>query len=195
LILAAAAAFCLILARKLYEMRVERTPMHTRYMVAVGALVLWNAVTVPAWVSDPLTREHLLGGANAGHLLLVGAIGFVVVGTLYHIIPFVIWVNRYSDLLGLEDVPMIDDLYDERIAAVDGMLLGGGSALIVGANLLEVTGAPALLGGLLVGVGVMAFVFTMILVLVRHSPHSVAQIVLGSFSPRRAGVPDEAAEE
>jgi len=130
-------------------------------------------------VSDPLTRGHLLGAANAGHLLLLGAIGFVVVGTLYHIIPFVIWVNRYSDLLGLEDVPMIDDLYDDRIAAIDGALLGSGSALIVGSNLLDVAATPALLGGLLVGIGVMAFVFNMVLVLVRHSPHSIDRIVFG----------------
>jgi len=192
LVLLAASAICLILARKLYEMRVERTPMHTRYIVAVGALALWIAVSVPAWVSDPLTRGHLLGAANAGHLLLLGAIGFVVVGTLYHIIPFVIWVNRYSDLLGLEDVPMIDDLYDDRIAAIDGALLGSGSALIVGSNLLDVAATPALLGGLLVGIGVMAFVFNMVLVLVRHSPHSIDRIVFGSFSPRRARGLDEA---
>jgi len=166
--------------------------MHTRYIVAVGALALWIAVSVPAWVSDPLTRGHLLGAANAGHLLLLGAIGFVVVGTLYHIIPFVIWVNRYSDLLGLEDVPMIDDLYDDRIAAIDGALLGSGSALIVGSNLLDVAATPALLGGLLVGIGVMAFVFNMVLVLVRHSPHSIDRIVFGSFSPRRARGLDEA---
>ncbi|MUW13506.1 hypothetical protein GJ633_01700 [Halorubrum sp. CBA1125] len=195
LILFAASAFCLILARKLYEMQVERTPMHTRYIVAVGALALWIAVSVPAWISDPLTRDHLLGAANAGHLLLLGAIGFVVVGTLYHIIPFVIWVNRYSDLLGLEDVPMIDDLYGDRIAAIDGVLLGGGSALIVGANLLEVTGTPALLGGVLVGVGVVAFVSNMVLVLVRHSPHSIDRIVLGSFSPLRVHGSDETVKE
>ncbi|WP_435075210.1 hypothetical protein [Halorubrum sp. HHNYT27] len=195
LVLFAASAFCLILARKLYEMRVERTPMHTRYIVATGALALWIGVSVPAWISDPLTRDQLLGAANAGHLLLLGAIGFVVVGTLYHIIPFVIWVNRYSDLLGLEDVPMIDDLYDDRVAAIDGVLLGSGSALIVGANLLEVAGTPALLGGLLVGLGVAAFVFNMALVLVRHSPHSIDRIVLGSFSPRRARGSDKAIEE
>jgi hypothetical protein len=195
LVLLAASAFCFILARKLYEMRVERTPMHTRYIVAVGALALWVAVSAPAWISDPLTREHLLGAANAGHLLLLGAIGFVVVGTLYHIIPFVIWVNRYSDLLGLEDVPMIDDLYDDRIAAIDGILLGAGSALIIGSNLFEVAGPPALLGGFLVGLGVVAFVFNMILVLVRHSPHSIDRIVLGSFSPRRTCSLDEAVDD
>ncbi|ELZ40453.1 hypothetical protein C471_07950 [Halorubrum saccharovorum DSM 1137] len=195
LILSAATAICLVLARKLYEMRVERTPMHTRYVVAVGALALWVAVSVPAWISDPLTRDQLLGAANAGHLLLLGAIGFVVVGTLYHIIPFVIWVNRYSDLLGLEDVPMIDDLYDDRLAAIDGVLLGGGSALIVGSNLLGVAGTPALLGGLLVCAGVAVFVFNMVFVLLRHSPHSIDRIVLGSFSPRRVRDPDEAPEE
>jgi len=195
LILSAAAAFCLILARKLYEMQVERTPMHTRYIVAVGAIALWIVISAPAWMSDPLTRDHLLGAANAGHLLLLGAIGFVVVGTLYHIIPFVIWVNRYSDMLGLADVPMIDDLYDDRTAAIDGVLLGAGSALIVGSNLLEITGTPALLGGVVVGVGVVAFVSNMVLVLVRHGPHPIDRIVLGSFSPRRARGPDEAAEE
>ncbi|WP_223174172.1 cbb3-type cytochrome c oxidase subunit I [Halorubrum aquaticum] len=195
LVLLAASAICLVLARKLYEMRVERTPMHTRYVVAVGALALWVAVSAPAWTSDPLTREHLLGGANAGHLMLLGAIGFVVVGTLYHVIPFVVWVNRYSDLLGLEDVPMIDDLYDDRIAAIDGLLLGGGSALIVGANLSSVAGVPVLLGGLLVGVGVVAFVSNVVLVLVRHSPHPIDRIVLGAFSPRRARGPDGAVEE
>jgi hypothetical protein len=194
-IVVAASAFCLVLTRKLYEMRVERTPMHTRYVVAAGALALWIVASAPAWTSDPLTRNHLLGAANAGHLLLLGAIGFVVVGTLYHVIPFVIWVNRYSDLLGLEDVPMIDDLYDDRIAAVDGVLLASGSGLIVGSNLLGVTGLPALLGGLLACVGVAAFVVNMGLVLVRHSPHSLDRIVLGSFSPRRARAPDETVEE
>jgi len=191
LILFAASSFCLVLTRKLYEMRVERTPMHTRYMVATGALALWVAVSAPAWMSNPLTREHLLGAANAGHLLVLGAIGFVVVGTLYHIIPFVIWVNRYSDLLGLEDVPMIDDLYDDRLAAIDGTLLGSGTALIVGSNLFKISGTPALIGGLLVAIGVVAFVSNMLLVLVCHSPYPIDQIVLGSFSPRQTRGLDE----
>ena len=32
-------------------------------------------------------------------------------------------MNRYSDRLGLEPVPMIDDLYSDRVAAADGVLL------------------------------------------------------------------------
>jgi len=194
LILLAASAFCLVLARKLSEMQVERTPMHTRYTMAVGALAVWIAVTAPAWIADPLTRGQLLGGGNAGHLLLLGAIGLVVVGTLYHIVPFVIWVNRYSDLLGLADVPMIDDLYDDRLAAIDGVCLAGGSALIVGAALFAVAGPPVLLGGVLVGVGVVVFVINILLVILRHSPHPIDRIVLGSISPRRTDGLDEAAE-
>jgi hypothetical protein len=194
LVLFAASAFCLILVRRLYEMQVERTPMHTRYVAAVGALALWVAVSTPAWIADPVTRDHLLGGGNAGHLLLLGAIGFVVVGTLYHIVPFVIWVNRYSDLLGLADVPMIDDLYDDRLAAVDGSCLVAGSALLVGSNLFGVAGPAAFLGALLVSAGVAVFVGNILLVIVRHSPHPIDRIVLGSISPRRTGGLDEAAD-
>ena len=193
LLLLAASVFCLILARKLSEMQVERTPMHTRYAVAAGALASWVAVSTPAWLADPLTRTNLLGGGHAGYLLLLGAIGFVVVGTLYHIVPFVIWVNRYSDLLGFADVPMIDDLYSDRLAAVDGACLASGSALIVGSNLLGVAGAPAVLGALLVCIGVAVFVSNLVLVIARHSSHPIDRILLGSLSPRRGGL-DEATE-
>ena len=196
MVLGAALVFCVILARKLYEMQVEQTPMHTRYAVAVCALALWALISVPTWLSEPLAREHLLGAENAVHLLVLGAIGFVVLGTLYHIIPFIIWVNRYSDLLGFEDVPMIDDLYDDRLAAIDGTFIFGGTVLIVGSSLFGSTAAPEIIGGLLVAIGIFAFILNMSLVLFRHSPHPIDRIFLGALSPRRATEPvDDTTEE
>ena len=91
-------------------------------------------------------------------------------------------------------MPMIDDLYDDRLAAIDGVCLAGGSALIVGAALFAVAGPPVLLGGVLVGVGVVVFVINILLVILRHSPHPIDRIVLGSISPRRTDGLDEAAE-
>ncbi|WP_281194195.1 hypothetical protein [Halorubrum sp. F4] len=187
LVVAAALAVCVVLARKLYEMRVEPTPMHTRYAAFVVALALWSAVSLPAWATDPLSREHLLGAAGAGHLLVLGAIGFVVFGTLYHVVPFVVWVHRYSDLLGLEDVPMIDDLYDDRLAAIDGSLLFAGTALIVATDLLGSSGVASALGGVLVAAGVGAFALNVLSVLVRHGSRPIDRILLGGLSPRRAG--------
>ncbi|MFC6722221.1 hypothetical protein ACFQHN_32690 [Natrialbaceae archaeon GCM10025896] len=86
---------------------------------------------------------------------------------MYHIVPFIIWVHRYSDLLGFEEVPMIDDLYDDRLAAIDFTLLLGGTALLVASEQLGVESITAA-GGILVALGVVAFTANMLLVIHRH---------------------------
>ncbi len=184
LVIVAAGSFAVVLTRKLYEMQVKRTPMHTRYAVVVLALWLWAIVSVPAWVSAPLAQAHLFGAAGSVHLLVLGVIGFVILGTLYHIIPFVIWVHRYSDRLGFEDVPMIDDLYDDRLAAIDAILLFTGTVLLVGTDLVYQRPAATAAGGALISLGILVFTTNMVLVLRRHSPHSLDRIVLGSLTPR-----------
>ncbi|MFB6084851.1 MAG: hypothetical protein ABEJ94_11480 [Halorientalis sp.] len=191
LILAAALAFSVILGRKLYEMQVDWTPMHSRYAVVAPALAAWALLTVPAWLTEPTTPAHRFGGPGTVHLLLLGAVGFVVVGTLYHIVPFIIWVHRYSDLLGFEDVPMIDDLYDDRIAAADGTLLAAGMLALVATDLL---GLPTVVGGLgggLVALGVVVFASNMLLVIHEHSPHALGRVVFGSLDPRDRSTVDD----
>jgi hypothetical protein len=186
LVLAAAITFATILARKLYEMQVDWTPMHTRYAVVVPGLLGWALLSVPAWLRAPIAPAHTFGAVGAVHLFLLGTVGFVVLGTLYHIVPFIIWVHRYSDLLGLEPVPMIDDLYDDRLAAVDAVLLVVGTGLLVLADWFGLVASVTVVGGLLVGLGVVVFAANMLLVVREHSPHSVGRILLGSLDPRGA---------
>jgi hypothetical protein len=189
LVLAAALAFSTILGRKLYEMQVAWTPMHTRYTIVAPALTAWALVSTPAWLRDPTAPEHLLGATGAVHLLALGAIGFVVLGTLYHIIPFIIWVHRYSDLLGLEDVPMIDDLYDDRLAAADATLLVSGTLLLVLSDWFQLPLLIQAIGGGLVSLGIVVFGTNMLLVVRDHSPHSLGRILLGSLDPRGKSTP------
>jgi hypothetical protein len=197
LVLVAALAFGTILARKLYEMQVAWTPMHTRYAVVVPGLMGWALVTIPAWWADPNAPDHLFGAAGAVHLFVLGTVGFVVVGTLYHIVPFIIWVHRYSDLLGYEDVPMIDDLYDDRLAAADGTLLASGTAALVVGDWFGLSDVVSGVGGGLVVLGVVVFTANMLLVVHEHSPHSVGRIIFGSLDPRSrpAAVDDSPAKE
>jgi hypothetical protein len=189
LVVAAALAFSAILGRKLYEMQVNWTPMHTRYAVAAPGLAAWALVSAPAWLRAPTAPDHLLGASGAVHLLVLGAIGFVVVGTLYHIIPFIIWVHRYSDLLGLEDVPMIDDLYDDRLAAADATLLASGTLLLALSEWFGLSSTIQGTGGVLVSLGIVVFGTNMLLVVRDHSPHSLGRILLGSLDPRRTATP------
>nr|WP_241966864.1 hypothetical protein [Haloplanus aerogenes] len=185
LVLGAALAFSTILARKLYEMQVNWTPMHTRYAVVVPGLATWTLAALPAWLRDPTAPASLFGAPGAVHLLVLGTVGFVVVGTLYHIIPFIIWVHRYSDRLGFEDVPMIDDLYDDRLAAADAILLVGGTLLIVLSDWFQLSSIILGIGGGVVTLGSVVFTANMLQVIRKHSPHSMGQILLGSIAPRQ----------
>ncbi|MFB6205126.1 MAG: hypothetical protein ABEJ05_01160 [Haloglomus sp.] len=191
LVLAAALAFGTILARRLSEMQVDWTPMHTRYAVAVPGLLGWALVTIPAWLRAPTAPEYLLGATGAVHLFVLGAVGFVVVGTLYHVVPFIVWVHRYSDLLGLEDVPMIDDLYDDRLAAADATLLVTGLLALVLSEWFRLPSAVRGIGGGLVSLGIVVFGANMLLVLRDHSPYPVGRILLGPLDPRREPTPAE----
>ncbi|MBB6646689.1 hypothetical protein [Halobellus ruber] len=185
LVLVGVAAMGVVLARRLLETAVEWTPMLRRYAVAAVAMLGWAVLSLPAWIADPLHPAATFGAPGAAHLLAFGAVGFVVAGTLYHVVPFIVWVHRYSDRLGLEPVPMIDDLYDARLAAVDFAALSVGSATLVTAELLSVAEplpivgeltvppvAVALAGGV-AAVGVVAFAVNLGRTVRRHSPASV----------------------
>ena len=168
----------ILLARRLIETQVPWTPMCSRYAVVAAALAGWAVLAVRTWLTTPLADAALFGAPRTGVLLGLGVVGFVIVGTLYHIVPFIVWVDRYSDRLGYEPVPMIDDLYSDRLAAVDFGLLTTGTAAVVGGNGLGIESILVAGSGLLIaGVGV--FAANMLLVLRAHSPDPLSVILFG----------------
>jgi len=172
------AAF-LVVGRKLVGARVPWTPMLSRYAVVVVAALAWAALTLPAWLAAPTAPDATFGAPGAAHLLAVGVVGFVVLGTLYHVVPFIVWVHRYSDLLGFEDVPMIDDLYDARVARADFLLLVAALLALTADGLFDAPGAVAGAAGLAFVAGTLLFVANMVGVVREHSPHSVLGILRG----------------
>jgi hypothetical protein len=176
LVVVTLAGFAVVLARRLVETEVEYNPMLARYAVAAVALGAWTVATGRAWLADPLADATLLG--STPHLLVFGVVGFVVTGTLYHVVPFVVWVHRYSDRLGFEPVPMVDDLYDDRLATADfWVVLVGASGLVV-VEALELPSLVTAVAGALATLGFALFAVNLALVVHRHSPHSVPDILL-----------------
>jgi hypothetical protein len=175
-------AFAAILARKLRESQVERTPMLTRYGVVAVALATWSVLAARAWVADPLARTAIFGPASAPHLLFVGVVGFVVMGSLYHVVPFIVWVHRYSDRLGFEQVPMIDDLYDDRLAALDAWLLVTGALSLVLSQAELLSESAAQFGGGLLLAGSLVFTANLLGVVWRHG--AVLQTSLGGSTEK-----------
>jgi hypothetical protein len=171
----------LVVGRQLARTSVDWTPMLSRYAVAVPALALWAALAAPAWLADPLAPDATFGAPGTVHLLAVGVVGFVLLGTLYHVVPFIVWVHRYSDLLGREAVPMVDDLYRDRLAAVDFGLLALGTGVLVADGALSLRPVLLAAGGLSVLAGTLVFVANLLLVIRDHSPHSVGGVLSGAL--------------
>ncbi len=175
-------SFAIVLARRLVETQVPRTPMLSRYAIVAVSLALWAVATLPAWLRDPLSRASVLGSSWTTTVLLFGIVGFVVLGTLYHIVPFIIWMERYSDLLGFEPVPMVDDLYDARIARVDGITTFVGGITIALTSVVDLPVVIEAIGWSLLLVGFVLFAVNIWLVIHRHGPVPVHRLVLGSTS-------------
>lgn len=49
-------------------------------------------------------------------LFMVGFIGFLINGHLYKIVPFLVWFERFSPLVGKEKVPMLHEMYPKEQA-------------------------------------------------------------------------------
>jgi len=53
---------------------------------------------------------------SSGWLFFTGFIGFIITGHLYKIIPFLVWFERFSPLVGKKKVPMLADMVPTKSA-------------------------------------------------------------------------------
>ncbi|MFV2040766.1 MAG: cbb3-type cytochrome c oxidase subunit I [Candidatus Hydrothermarchaeales archaeon] len=71
------------------------------------------------------------------HLGLLGFVSLTIIGAMYHLVPMLVWMEKYGPKMGKEKVPNIQDLFSKRLAHIilyaslisilgmaSGMLLG-----------------------------------------------------------------------
>lgn len=51
-----------------------------------------------------------------GFSVLLGFFSTLIVGQMYKIVPFLVWYHKYSDKVGFQSVPMLKDLFNEKLA-------------------------------------------------------------------------------
>lgn len=108
-------------------------------LAAAGLVGLVVAVLLaPPALSRGLADPRLL---TAYFMVLLGALTLFVAGHYYKIVPFLVWNHRFGPLLGKQKVPRVVELYSERVAHVNVVLLVAGLAGLVVATYL---GAAAL---------------------------------------------------
>ncbi len=88
----------------------------------------------------------------AGFLTLLGFVSFLIVGHLYKIVPFLVWYQRFSDLVGKQKVPMLADMVPARSAIygyafnTTGVILGT-VGILLGSNAVFQAGVSFLFIG------------------------------------------------
>lgn len=128
-----------------------------RHAVA-GALAMALAVT---WALGMLAGLFPAGGREvlaAGYLFLVGGVSSTIMGHLYRVAPFLIWVSRYAPRVGRGPVPLVRQLLREGWQepafwafglGVLGTLAGlvGAAADLLAAGLILQAAGAVLFGG------------------------------------------------
>jgi hypothetical protein len=84
--------------------------------------------------------------------LIMGFVAFLVNGHLYKIVPFLVWFERYSPLVGKEKVPMLHEMFPAKKAdyqfwfSTVGMVIAG-TGLLFGSETLFKGGVSLLVVG------------------------------------------------
>lgn len=58
-----------------------------------------------------------------GYMIIFGYISMLIVGQMYKIVPFLVWYHKYSSKVGLEPVPMLKDMFNEKFAQIEFYLM------------------------------------------------------------------------
>ncbi len=90
-----------------------------------------------------------------GFLALFGGISSLIIGQMYKIVPFLVWLNRYAPLAGTQAVPTMKELVNVSIARTELWLLGASLALIAIGILTAIQPMIAVGGSLLFGASVL----------------------------------------
>ncbi|MCG3118010.1 MAG: hypothetical protein ALAOOOJD_00143 [bacterium] len=108
--------------RKQADVSMYHTGLSFIFLTLATALGMAQYFLPARW--PPATREGFI--LLYGWLAFVGFAGFIIVGQTYKILPFLVWFNKYSDKVGQAKVPMLKDMFDERLAKIEfGLMLAG----------------------------------------------------------------------
>ncbi len=101
-----------------------------------------------------------------GYLIFFGFISMLIVGQMYKILPFLTWYHKYSSKAGLEKVPTLKEMYNEKISYA-GYYLMVASVIGVPIFVLLKLYILVLVFFILMLISVILFVFNMIKIMVK----------------------------
>lgn len=93
------------------RVRIEKDIYRDSLLFSYGSFVVALLLGIAGFLSK---NEHIF--IAGGFLALVGFVAFLIIGHLYKIVPFLVWYQRFSPLVGKQKVPMLADMVPARSA-------------------------------------------------------------------------------
>lgn len=82
----------------------------TSYIILAGVTILGAVITFIDYNNiNNLTLIY-------GYLIVYGIISFLIIGQMYKIVPFLTWYHKHSSKVGIEKVPLLKDMFNEKLA-------------------------------------------------------------------------------
>jgi len=66
-----------------------------------------------------------------GFTVIFGCLTFLIIGMMYKIVPFLVWFHKFSDKVGKEKVPLLKDMFSERIGIIQFWLINIGLPCVI----------------------------------------------------------------
>ncbi len=107
------------------RIRVEKDIYFKSMVFAYSSLIV-ALITGLVDIISPHSRLLLA----TGWIIIFGYISFMIIGHLYKIVPFLVWYERFSPLVGKKKIPMLADMLPRRSAntqflfSITGIILG-----------------------------------------------------------------------
>ncbi len=88
------------------------------------AYLMFGLTTLLGTFIDFVDYENIINITLVyGYMIIFGFISMLIVGQMYKIVPFLVWYHKYSSKVGIEKVPMLKDMFNEKSAQVGFYLM------------------------------------------------------------------------
>ncbi len=146
--------------RRQLDIQGRATVVSLAFLAATVVLGMGAAAGTP-FTPDEQPARWLLAYGAAG---LGGWLGTALIGNSFKIVPFLVWFHRYHEKVGQGAVPLLTDMFSERLAHVVLAIHAGAVLTIVmgalsGELLLVQAGGVGLAAGAAMHLGVLLSVF------------------------------------
>lgn len=91
--------------------------------------ILFGFMLAVVKIDDVKLKEGLI--LMYGGMIMLGFFSMLIVGQMYKIVPFLVWFHTFSDKVGKEPVPMLKDMFSEKVGNIQFWILNAGIVLVL----------------------------------------------------------------